>query len=391
MAKPLLSYRAVASALVSRLMEGDTLSEGRENYIGGSEVGACPRLVTYRKALALPWIPDPDAAGSMLPGRLAENEAIQLLRLVGLDRALSATGRSQVTLVDPDYPLKSHPDGLLAEDSFELDPNSTYFRADGSRWEFESLAPLITGPGVVEVKSGSLSVWKSVVKKGLSSTYLDQTMTEMGLSERRWTLVVYICRENLNRIAFFFVPYDDAHFQGLRRRAAAMIGSAALGRGALFASGITDYTDEDATDAVVEVLKPHLLEADSDRGFCSKCPIRFSCPAMTRTMADGSFPPEVIEEVTALALCYDEARAAESAAESDKEDARDRIVALAEKFGASRAVLPPPYTSLSISKQTGRDSCDFARLKSKHPEAYADCVSQGDPFFSLRVNKKRGK
>lgn len=390
MAKPLLSYRAVAAALVSRLMDGDTLSEGRENYVGASEVGACPRLVTYRKALALPWTPDADAAGAMLPGKLAENEAIQLLRIMGLDRALSATGRSQVTLEDPDYPLKSHPDGLLAEDSFTLDPSSTYFRADGSRWEFESLLPFIVGPGIVEVKSGSLSVWKSVVKKGLSSTYLDQTMAEMGLSERRWTLVVYVCRENLNRIAFFFVPYDDAHFQGLRRRSAAMIGAAALGRGALFAAGL-GADPEEQEGAIMDALKPHLLEADSDRGFCSNCPIRFSCPAMTRTMADGSFPPEVEEEVVALALCYDEARGAEAAAESDKNDARDRIVSLAEKFGASRAVLPPPYTSLSISKQNGRDSCDFARLKSKHPEAYADCVSQGDPFVSIRVNRKRGK
>lgn len=390
MAKPVLSYRAMASALVSRLLDGDTLSVGRSEYVGASEVGGCPRLVTYRKALGIPWRPDAEAAGYMLPGRLAENEVIQFLRGIGLDRSLSATGRSQVTLEDPDFPLKAHPDGFLAEEAFELDESTTYYRVDGSAWNLADLRPIIEGPGIVEVKSGSSGVFKSAVRGGISPTYLDQTMGEMGLSGRRWTLVIFVSRDNLSRFAFFFIPFDPLHFAGLQRRAAAMMGSAALARGALFSSGLDSSLPENE-DAVVEAVGPHLLAPDSDRGYCSSCPIRWSCPAISKGKLGDFFPESVAPTVEALGILYKEASAREVEAKEEKDGYRDQIVELAKKHGASRLKMPPPFTSLSVGEQAGRKGCDFDLLHSYFPDAYARCVSEGDPFWVVRVNESKKK
>jgi hypothetical protein len=134
MPKPLLSYRGLREALVSRLMDGDTINEGRHLYVGASEVGGCPRFVSWSKATRRVWTPDADSAGVMLPGRLVENEGVQLLRLMGLDSALSSTGIRQVKLRDENSALGCHPDGLLAADAFELDDQSTYFTEDGGIW-----------------------------------------------------------------------------------------------------------------------------------------------------------------------------------------------------------------------------------------------------------------
>ena len=145
MPKPLLSYRGLREALVSRLMDGDTINEGRHLYVGASEVGGCPRFVSWSKATRRVWMPDADSAGVMLPGRLVENEGVQLLRLMGLDSALSATGVRQAKLEDKNSALASHPDGLLAADAFDLDDQSTYFTEDGGPWDLAELPYLPAG------------------------------------------------------------------------------------------------------------------------------------------------------------------------------------------------------------------------------------------------------
>lgn len=387
MAKPILSYRAFASALVSRLTDGDTMSIGRDTYVGASEVGACPRLTSFRKALGTPWRPDPEAAGFMLPGRLSENETIQFMRIMGLDRDLSATGRSQVTLADGS--LRSHPDGLVAEDAFDLDPLSTYFKHDGQPWELEALKSFLVGPGVVEVKSGSSSVFRSAVKRGISPTYYDQTQGNMGLSGRLWTLVIFVCRDNLSKIALFFVPFSEPRYRELHRIADSILGSAALARQAIWDAVGEEAMVSDHDEDVIAACSEHLLAPDPDRGYCMKCPLRHSCPAMVKTSNEGLFPESAQAEIEALAEEYSLSAEAEKVAKEAKEEARDRIADLGAQYGAGRALLSPPFTSLSITEQNGRESCDLTALKQNFPDAYAACVSRGDSYVVVRVNKSK--
>lgn len=387
MPKPILSYAALRAALVARLMEGDTMSIGRDRYVGASEVGGCPRAVSWAKATGRVWEPDADSAGVMQPGRLVENEGVQLLRRIGLDPALSNTGRNQARFQDG-Y-LVCHSDGLLAEDAFELDPYSTYYTEDGGPWALDELLTYLVGPGIVEFKSASSGVFRQTIRRGVSLQYQDQTQANMGLSARRWTLLVFICRDNLSKIALFFIPFREERFRALQLHADAIMGAAALAREALQMAGITDKDPEDLE--VVATCSMHLLGPDETRGYCLKCPIASSCPALTKVRETAYFPEKIMDEVEALAEISATASDTEKAAKEEADDAKARLRELAEQYGATRAILPPPFTSLTVNKQNGKPGCDFDRLKTLFPAAYADCVSFGEDFTVVRVNRKKSK
>jgi len=388
MPKPILSYRGLREALVSRLMDGDTINEGRHLYVGASEVGGCPRFVSWSKATRRVWMPDADSAGVMLPGRLVENEGVQLLRLMGLDSALSATGVRQAKLEDENSALASHPDGLLAADAFELDDQSTYFTEDGGPWDLAELRPLLVGPGIVEFKSGSSAVFRETIRHGVSPQYGDQTQVNMGLSGRSWTLLVMICRDNLSKMALVFIPFREARFRALQLHADAILGSAALAREALELAGLSKLHPED--EQVIATASLHLLTPDESRGYCRKCSLASTCPALTRRTDESFFPDGILPEVEALAEIAAAAGDTEKAAKEEADDAKDRLKELAEQYGATKAMLAPPFTSLSIGTTQGRESCDLQRLKTLHPAAFADCVSRGEDFKTVRINRKKG-
>jgi hypothetical protein len=372
-------------------MDADTLSAGRHLYVGASEVGGCPRFVSWSKATARVWIPDADSAGVMLPGRLVENEGVQLLRLMGLDSALSATGTRQANLRDENSGLGCHPDGFLSADAFELDELSTYFTEDGGPWKLEELRPLLVGPGIVEFKSGSSAVFRETVRHGVSLQYADQTQVNMGLSGRHWTLLVMICRDNLSKIALVFIPFREARFRALQLHANAILGSAALAREALEGARLWRVAEDDPEDEkVIATVAMHLLAPDEARGYCRKCPLASSCPALTRRTDDAFFPEGILPEVEALAEIAAAAGDTEKAAKEEADDAKDRLKELAEQYGATRAMLSPPFTTLSVGTTQGRESCDLQRLKTLYPAAFADCVSRGEDFKTVRINRKKG-
>jgi hypothetical protein len=372
-------------------MDGDTISAGRHLIVGASEVGGCPRFVSWSKTTERVWTPDADSAGVMLPGRLVENEGVQILRLLGLDSSLSATGTNQAHLKDDLSALACHPDGFLADDAFDLDENSTYFTEDGGRWDLAELAGLLIGPGIVEFKSGSSGVFRETIKRGVSAQYRDQTQVNMGLSSRRWTLLVMICRDNLSKVALVFIPFREDRFRALQLHADAIMGSASLAREALVLAGLGKKSVENPEDPeVVATASLHLLAPDEARGFCMKCPISASCPALTISRPSAAFPDGVVDEVEALAMIASEAGAIEKAAKEEADDAKNRIKELSVQYGANKLPLAPPYTSLTITETKGRETADLERLKTLHPAAFADCVSRGDAFLTVRINKKKG-
>lgn len=384
MAAPVLSYAGLRGALISLLVEGDTGFKDRSLYVGASEVGGCPRLVSFRKALGAAWVPDAEAAGVMLPGKLAETFGISLLRKLGLgEDVLTSVGESQEELQDGN--LRAHPDGLLASGAFILDTGTAYYTASGAVWKPEEARAILQGPGILEFKSGSSSVFRSAVKDGLSPTYQDQIQSNMGLSGRAWTLLVFICRDSFSKVALFLVPFSEPRYRECQRRADAILGAASLARQALVDADLPREAWDPEDSGVHGLVADALLEEDPERGYCQKCPLRHSCKAMVRTVSDATFPESVAPEVEALAMIVKEAGEAKKAAEEDCEAAKDRLKELSEQYGANFLSLPKPYKTLKIRSQKGRETVVLARLRSDFPAAAEACVTRGDDFLVVDI------
>lgn len=368
-----LSQRSMRIALKELLAQDDVISEGRSEYVGSSEVGACPRLVSFRKGTGLPWDPDSDAAGVLYPGRLAETAVLAMLTRMGLGSILEATGDAQAVMAHDG--LKGHPDGLWMKPPV-LDSSISICDEHGRVIPADEARAIMCGDGILEVKSGSNAVVKDAIRSGISPVYRDQVVSNMGLFGRGWALLIYISRENFSKIAFFLIKADPARYEELKVQKTRILEAASVIR----FSHPDPVKPEDAGS--IESL---LLEADKDRGFCQSCPISDSCPALCVAGDSGIFPEEVLDTVQALAEIYREGAEQEKAGKESKDDARDRLVALGALHHAVKAPLGGALKSVSISHQRGREGVDAQRLKTDFPEAYAACRTEGEPFSVVRV------
>jgi hypothetical protein len=99
-------------------------------------------------------------------------------------------------------------------------------------------------------------------------------------------------------------------------------------------------------------------------------------------------PPEVEMEAEAQGLIYLAAKERMDAAEEEKKDAGAALKAIMRKY--QRKAAKPGLVSLSLSTQEeGKESCAFRRLETDHPAAFADCVSRGEGFDTLRVSRRK--
>ena len=391
MGKPILGYTALHGALIARLQEGDAAFKDRSKYIGASEVGGCPRLTAFRKALGKPWVPDSGAAGVMLPGQLTESEGVALLRKLGLNEgALSKTGKDQIEVASGS--LHAHPDGIFEGQVFELDDKSIYFKANGEPWDHQELKEFLNGFGVLEFKSGSSTVFNKAIKQGLSQQYQDQVQSSMGILEFEWAMLIFVCRDNYSKVAIFFLKRNEGRFRELIRLADAILESASLARNALLEVDLPEC-EFDPHDSGVQLLTAeYLLDGDPERGYCQTCPLLSCCPSMVKPLALNSFPSEIMEEATLLAQIIVEQGEIAKIAEEQKENARDRLIDLGKQYCASYLASPfgSGYKSFSIQYQKGKEGCNLARLKGEYPEAAAACISRGEDFPVVRFSRKAG-
>jgi hypothetical protein len=344
--------------------------------VGASEAGGCQRLVAYRKILELPFIPNAQTAGVMLPGRITEGVTVEILRGMGFNESiLSAVGQEQAELANEN--IHAHPDGLWCADPFELDPATAYFRPDGTIYKTDEIRELLVGPGHLEIKSGSSAVFAQAIRRGLSGQYVDQVQANMGLSGRVWTLLIFVCRDNFSKVAFFFIPANPEAFEDINERAARTLAAVKAGRDRLAECGAKP-DDEDAPDLIEDFLP----EAWAERGFCFQCDLRHSCPALIRTLETKEFPEDVRPEVIALTDIMREAGQREASAKVEREDARDRLNEMADNYGAN--ALPKV---VNIRMQKGREGVDSERLKRLYPDVYEECKTVGDPFPVVTLKK----
>lgn len=348
--------------------------EGRETYIGASEVSDCQMALAYRKLHPQPFT-DPHAAGRMWPGTILENTAVQIARN-RWGRFLTRTGSNQIELAHPSAPLKGHPDGLIDRRALQerIDEATEKFAdlvvrmPDGT---MHVLAELPEGDGVFEVKTASSHQFRRFLKEGLSLRYRRQVISNQGMAGRLWSILILFSRENLADCAVFFIPFDGAEY---------------------------DAAVEDArrTMAAVEKIREGILSEDgglpapdTERGFCSSCPIADRCPAVSSLVAvDASkvLPPDEIPDVEAMAEEFSELQPEAKRFDAVKELLRDRLLT----YGVLKTLLPSGIT-ISLSERKGRTTASVSVLQKKFPAVAADpeVVTTGDPFYVMTVKEKK--
>ncbi|HWQ10755.1 MAG TPA: hypothetical protein VN436_16655 [Holophaga sp.] len=364
-ATSLLSTQALRAALLERHATARVF-EGRDSYVGASEVGSCARLVAWRK-LHPDHEVDAEAAGRMRAGQVLENEAVQMIRLA-LGGAVRGTGAAQVEMRVEDAPLRVHPDGRILREAMVKAMTSgiriVVLTKDGSKKYLEELPE---GDGVLEIKTSSDHGVRALGTNGLSKAYDGQTQTEMGASKLRWGLLVMVSRENLAKAEVVFLEFEPAEFEAMKMRARFIM-------------------------AAVEKIREGILteeaglpQPEEDRGYCSKCPIADTCPAMVlRRAQDGdgaTIPPDEVDEFEAMSEEYLELKPAADRFESVKDILRKR----ADAAGIVKAALPSG-TVLALSLRKGRVSYDGKALAA-YPEAEAAARKEGAPFAILTVKK----
>lgn len=363
-AASILSTEQLHAALLER-HAGAKDFPGRENYVGASEVGSCLRLVVHRKLHPESNVFAPEAAGRMRAGQVMENEAVQMVRLA-LKGLVRETGANQTEIRFEDAPLRVHPDGRLLAGI--LDPlrwsKVAVLLASGARVYLDQIPE---GDGAFEVKTASSHQLRKFRKDGLNAAYKGQTQVQMGGMGVSWGLAFVVSRENLADFEVFFLQPDPEEFSGMKERAR---------RGMALVEKIRDgVLSEDA-----------LPSGETDRGYCSSCPIADSCPSMVAARAAAGvaafIPPDEMPDIEALA---DEFLALQPDAkrfEDVKGSLKDRL----EAIGIEKAILPSGRL-LGMSERHGRESVDVKSLKSLFPDVAAKVVSRGDSFFVLSVKE----
>lgn len=350
--KSLISRADLHEALAHRFESGKEFPD-RPNYVGASEVGYCIRSVVHRK-VEDEKITDPAAMGRMNAGRVMEGEVVAMVRYL-FDRQLERTGYRQVELVDPDSPLRAHPDGLFRPFVAQDGPWVT-LSIDGKLVTIDALP----GPGVLEIKSAGGHLVRAWSRRGITNlAYPDQAQVQMGLSGRLWCILVVVSREDLSQATPFFVPFDENRFRELQQRARVIMGHAAAARAAI-ANG--------------EDPLPHYPAGEPDRGYCSSCPIADTCPAVTiQKIADGKVPPDVELELEVLREEYLAAKPYADDWERIKKAIRERLVAC----GAI------PWRDFKPSYRPGRMGYDLDALRRDHPGVLEKYEDPGDPYYQL--------
>ena len=252
---------AILDGLYGALDAGRSF-EGRETYVGASEVGSCRRLLVHNKLTGVETREkfNPTSAWKVLQGRILEGAVVSILRKAGVD--LRETGHRQQEFRHADVALVTHPDGKV------LPP-------------FEHLGEQ-DGEGGLEIKTTSSFLLKSWIEKGLPEYYLDQPQVEMGLSGRKWLLFVAVAR-------------DQAFGKG---------------EGATFMHWwIVDF-DQERYDRAVERAKvtcdhldrKELPEGEPDRAFdCEKCSIAMECQAYLKSIPELA-PDQDLPQETKIEL-----------------------------------------------------------------------------------------
>ena len=366
-AASLLSVEALHAALIQRHTGAKSFPD-RDKYVGASEAGSCMRLTAYRKLHPEANVFEPEAAGRMRAGQVLENEAVQMVRLA-LQGHVRETGANQTEIELEDAPIRVHPDGRIL--STALDhlrwSKVAVLLASGARVYLEEIP---TGDGTLEVKTASSHQLRRFRKEGLSLPYMAQTQIQMGAQTFNWGLAFVVSRENLADFEVFFLSFDQAEFDEAKGRAHQVM-------------------------AAVEGIRQGLMTEDgglpngeTDRGYCSSCPIADSCPAIvTARAAAGSatfIPPDEIPDIEALADEYLALKPEAERYEEVKDNLKDRLAAI----GISKALLPSGRP-LTLSERQGRESCDTKVLKSQFPDVAAKVISRGAPFFVMTCKEAR--
>lgn len=367
----MLNQAQLQEALVQRHREGKSFP-GRDLYIGASEIGGCQRVVAWRKL-------HPEEAQTfslrsvavMRTGQVLENELVQCIRIALPDR-VRATGANQMDLQHESAPIRCHPDAVIlaTKDGVGVPAGTWIMDESGQVMQIEEA---LTGNGNGEFKTSSEHGIKNWLKKGLNPSYYDQTQIQMGLGKLLWSMLVAGARENLSFQVVFTIKFNPDHYEGLVEKARRTM----------------EQVDKIRQGLITEAAG--LPDGDTERGYCSDCPLFDECPAYAneRNMLSESvvLPADVMADAEALTEEYIVLKPEAARFESVK----DSLKELLQTHGAA-TVHVNGTAVVSLSPRAGRETVDGKSLKAKHPGIYSEFATVGDAYnvLSVKPPKKEG-
>lgn len=364
-----LSQASIHAVLLDKI--NDPKFEGRDEYVGGSEVGGCAREVAWKKVRPeRALITDPQAAGRILAGQIMENPIVQLVR-AAFDGAVRETGRAQVELAHETAPLKCHPDGRLIWKVDWVEGMQIAYLDEMGQPRF--LDKPLEGHGTQEIKTCNAAIFRKYTKGGLPPRYIDQTMVEMGLSGTSWTLLVLVNRENLAQFVSFIVIFDPDRYEKCVMRSHIIMEAK---QRVLEAFG-AEFMD------LAEAEAMHLPAGEPERGWCDYCDHRDACPAHAFKPVDADsaavFPEDVALEIEVLAEEYLESKPTADRCKKLSESLKEKFV----EHGVREAY------GLMLTTGEGRTTVDGKKLETEHPDIYKSVLKKGDPVHSLKIARPK--
>lgn len=339
---------AIHAGLYKALDSGRSF-EGRNLYVGVSEVGGCQRLTVYGKVHGLSTEQrfDPEAAWRIYQGKILEGGIVKILR-ESKEVRLRHTGHRQQEVRHPEVALVCHPDGMAEA-------------------PFEHLG-VEDGPGNLEIKTTSSTQLRQWQKEGIPSYYLDQLQGQMGLTGRKWALFVAAPRDRALKdgevLSWWIVDFDPDQYAKVVERARGILGH--MGSGELPAG------------------EPH-------RAFdCEKCPLAMECQSyltMDGIGTKGDLSDEARVEIEALLEELASATAAWGPLDKEMERIEKAIKSRIPTDKAIKHVFSGGTVGVSLSE---RESIDGKGLKVAHPEIHAQFATT-KPTATIRITTRKGE
>lgn len=346
-ASGVFDIEAIQKGLYASLDAGRSF-EGRNSYVGVSEVGGCRRLTVYRKLNApeTKEMFDPEQAWRILQGRILEGAVVKILRESGVD--LRETGQRQLEVRHSEVALVCHPDGKVLPPFAGLDADA--------------------GPGVLEIKTTAARNIKEWKKNGIPSYYQDQIQGQMGLTGRTWALFVAAPRDQALKdgefLSWWVVDFDPTAYVPIVERAAGTL--------AIMASG-------------------ELPEGEPHRAFqCEKCPLAMDCQSylcQEGMGTKGDLTDESRVEIEALLEELTETTIKWSPLDKDMDRCEKAIKALIPTDKAAKYAFGSGTVGVSLSD---RETIDGKGLKAAHPEIHAQFTSSKSSA-TVRITARKGE
>jgi hypothetical protein len=367
-----LDIGASVAAFMAKRKEG--FSHDRVKTVGASEIGACARMVAYRKSSTPVDAGYVDSSGAAARGDIMEDGwSAPLLRIaieaVG-GKLLWAGQENQMSLVNPKGWVSATPDGLAINMPADCITKYGVKDIEGSELvtEFKSIDPRTNSDKLPK----SQHVDQVNLQMGLirSTEFMDEETGELTKYQPNYGIIVYTDAADYTKMQVAVVKYDHAGYLGQLTRAKTIMKAA----GWVWdeKNDMPAWQDEEGNfhDAQGKVLRA--VEAMRPEGKISGGSECRYCAFSKRCLGYAAFVPKVaqipdkkvVTSIRKLAHMVQAAKDAEAEAAQRKRDAESELKEMLAEAG-TKFLGPEATGDVIVSWKTtkGRTSKDTAAME----------------------------